>query len=59
VFFDPHFRTLYPRLTDAPPPEKDGQYIAVEVDRDTWFQDYVSKDGKWIRHGLPFRPQDA
>jgi hypothetical protein len=56
VFFDPRFRTVYPSLADAPQPTQDGQYVAINVDRGRWYQDYVSKNGKWERYDVPYRP---
>lgn len=59
MFFDPRFRTVYQKVADAPRPEKDDQYICIEFDGGRWFQDYVSREGQWVRYGLPFKPAEA
>jgi hypothetical protein len=48
-------REVYSSLDDAPIPKADGEWIVVEF-KEGQFQDYRSKNGKYVPDGLPYRP---
>lgn len=57
---DPRFRTLYPKIEDAPDPSNmaDGFWIAVETVGD-YMQDFVTVNGRYERRGPPYCPATA